>query len=142
MTREDDDVVTREDGDVVMREDGDAVMREDGGPKRASFGPRYALILFSLLYLLKFINIGMTHHHDNTTTTHRPHPRSKRESVGYYTYTDPPSLQTRDGGSLPPHTTSHHLTRPTLATNVSQWAIFMCFIIIAAFPKPPRTCKR
>jgi hypothetical protein len=36
-------------------------------------------------------------------------------------YMDPPSLQTRDGGSLPPHTTSHYPTRPALATNARRW---------------------
>jgi hypothetical protein len=74
-------------------------------------------ILFSLLYLLKYINIGITHHpwrHHNDSQTPpslqtrvggvfsfiiRTHPRCKRETVGrYYLTPTPPSLQTRDGG--------------------------------------------
>jgi hypothetical protein len=111
-------MVMREDGNtgMVTREDNDAVTREDGGPKRRAFGPRYVLFLFSLLYLLKYINIEITHHHYDTTTTHRPHPRSKRESVGFFL----------------------SLYGPTLAANASRWGLFTLFTFITAHPRYKR----
>jgi hypothetical protein len=65
--------------------------------------------------------------------THKPHPRYKRESVGFssrFSTHDPPSLQTRAGGPhLHPQTPPSLQTRvggviwPTLAANASRWAV-------------------
>ena len=89
------------------------------GPKRCTFGPRYVSFFFFFSFFLHFYQfLGTIYHHNDP----RPHPRSKRESVGSFFYPySPPSLQTRVGGSF--YTTTH--PHPTLAPNASRWGSFL-----------------
>ena len=70
-----------------------------------------------------------------TSSDPRTHPRYKRKSVGRYyfsfTHTDPPSLQTRVGGSF---LLLFYTYGPTLATNASRWAVIPYILHIRAHP--------
>jgi hypothetical protein len=69
--------------------------------------------------------------------THRPHPRSKREPVGLFSFlnktTDPPSLQTRVGGPFLHLSTP---TDPTLAPNAESVGSFFILILLLVNNRP------